>query len=688
MVDSDRHLGYRPHLDGLRALAVLLVIAFHAGFAAVPGGFVGVDVFFVLSGYLITRILVAELGPTDRLRIGRFYARRMRRLLPASALALAGIVVATHELLDRAQQQSIGRDIRWSALWAANWRFVDARIDYFAPGDVPSPVVHYWSLAVEEQFYLVWPALLFGLWLLLSRRSEAPTRRLVAVVGTIGVASAVASVVLTPSNATYYGTHTRAYQLLAGAVLALVLVRREQAPAPRSPSAPIATAVGAAGLAAIAVVAWRITGAANYPGWPALVVTAGTVAVVAMLESSTGTVLHRALGAGPPAAVGRVSYSLYLWHWPVLVFAPLVAERHDLPWVDGRPAMFAVMTALAVTSYLAFERPIRFRLLPSAPSGAVIAAGLVLSVLVAAFVPGRLYPGPADAVALAAITDLARPEPCPYFTDEWPRDAAAAEPCTWRAGGPFSVLLIGDSHAQMWSPAVDDIAERYDMTVLRVTRGGCPANDLTVYHLDDRAGSRIPDHECTAWRRDLYQRTIDDLDPDLVLVSTRSHILGVLDGDRYLLPSDERYLDVWAQAYERTLRWLGSGGAQVVVSQILPTLPERIPACLADHGLATKECDWAPSVDRKVPTFNDVIAGLPARVPGVMVVDPTPLACPEGTCSARIDGVIVHRDDNHLSRTWVTRLGPGLVALLRDAGVRFPPPAPAPAATGTAVPVD
>jgi peptidoglycan/LPS O-acetylase OafA/YrhL len=671
---TEPHLGYRAHLDGLRALAVVLVIAFHAGYAAVPGGFVGVDVFFVLSGYLITRLLAAELADRGRLRVARFYARRMRRLLPASALALAGIVVASVHLLDRAQQQPIAGDVRWAALWSANWRFVQARVDYFAPGDVPSPVVHYWSLAVEEQFYLVWPALLFGLWYLLARRAPRPTGALVVAVSTLAAASAVASIVLTPSDAAYYGTHTRAYQLLAGALLALVLVRRERtADAPRPAPAAWATAAAVVGLLLVGFVALTVDGAGSYPGWPALVVTAGTVLVIGALEAGAPGPVHRTLGFGPAAAVGRVSYSLYLWHWPVLVFAPLLALRWERTWLDDRPVMFAAMGVLATASYLAFERPIRFRLAPAARPRAVIGTGLALSSLVAVLVVWPLLPtGEDERVALAAVRDMARPEPCPYFADEWP-DPDDAEPCEWRAGGPFSILLVGDSHAQMWQPAIDVIAARHDLTVHRLTRGGCPANDVTVYHFDDVDGSKVADHECTAWRSRLYQRAVEELDPDLVLVSTRSHVLGVEVDGRFLGPRDEGHLALWTAGFERSLAWLTAGGAQVVVSEILPTLPERVPACLAEHGLGTKQCDWPASVDERVVPFNEAIRSLPALVPGVSVIDPTPLGCPAGMCSAFVDGVVVHRDDNHLSRTWVARLGGELQELLRGVGVAFPP---------------
>jgi peptidoglycan/LPS O-acetylase OafA/YrhL len=671
---TDSSLGYRAHLDGLRAVAVLLVIAFHAGYAAVPGGFIGVDVFFVLSGYLITRLLVTELTGRGHVRLARFYARRMRRLLPASALTLAGVVAASAYLLDRAQQLPIGSDVRWSALWMANWHFVQARADYFAPGDVPSPVVHYWTLAVEEQFYVVWPALLLALWALFARRARRPTAALVTAVAVLAGASAVASVVLTPSNAAYYGTHTRAYQLLSGALVALVLVRAGGAAERlrRVLTPPVATAVAGAGLVLLGACAVRIHGAGGYPGWPALVVTGATVLVLVALECGAPGPAHRLLGANAPAAVGRVSYSLYLWHWPVLVFAPLLATRWHHPWLGGRPAMFAAMGAFAMASYLLVERPIRFRVVPKAPSGAVIACGLALSSLVAVAIAPQLLPSGSDEhIALAAVRDLARPEPCPYFAADW-HDPATAVPCTWRTGGKYTVALVGDSHAQMWQPALDRIAEKYDLTIVRVTRGGCPANDVTVYHLDD-GGAKVPDHECTAWRAAMYPRLIADFHPDLVLVSTRSHVLGIQDHGSFLLPTDPRYLPLWTDAYVRSLRVLASGGARVLVSAILPSLPERVPACLAAHGLKTHLCDWPVTVDKRVGPFNDVIRGLPAQVPGVAAIDPTPLACPGGTCTAVIDGIVVHRDDNHLSATYVATLADRFEALLRGGGATLGP---------------
>ena len=212
-----RRDSYRPHLDGIRAVAVILVILFHLGYGWMPGGFVGVDVFFVLSGYLITGLLVDELARDGSIDLARFYARRVRRLLPAAVLVIAVVIVVTLGLLDRVDQAAVGPDATFSALYSANWRFGLVEGDYFAPGDVPSPLIHFWSLAVEEQFYVVWPALLLGLWALAGRRSGSRAAARVRRGRRPRLVSVALSVLLPAGPLTYYGTHTRAYQLLAGA---------------------------------------------------------------------------------------------------------------------------------------------------------------------------------------------------------------------------------------------------------------------------------------------------------------------------------------------------------------------------------------------------------------------------------------------------------------------------------------
>ena len=664
--------GYRAHLDGIRAVAVGLVILFHLGLRWVPGGFVGVDVFFVMSGYLITGLLLGEVATHGGVRFRRFYARRMRRLLPASALVLIVVMFGAAHLLDMVDQQSVGHEATWAALYAANWKFVAGNVDYFTPGDIPSPLVHFWSLAVEEQFYLVWPAVFALLWKGSTRRKGADaTGGLLAGIIAIGAVSVYLSLTLVPSPAAYYGTHTRAYQLLAGAALAVVARRlaHRLPTGPRARAAGTVTVVGA--LAALLWLSHHISNANNYPGVDALWVTFVSLVLIAALDLTPAGPTQRLFGSAPLASVGRLSYSLYLWHWPVIVFLPLLATRWDVRWLGGVAAMVVVMTTAAVGSYFLVERPIRFKLVPSVSPLRVVGVGLAVSVLVSVVGIPFLQPrDPFQAKALAAVKDLAEPGPCPYFREQW-GPTGSTEPCIYRKGGDTVVALVGDSHAQQWQPAFDEMADRYDLTVIRVTRRGCPANDITIYSYDDN-GLPHADVPCTQWRRRVYQRLIDQFDPDLIYVETRSHEWGIRTGDGDLDAGSADHLAVWAASWIPTLDILTRGTGQVVVARTTPNIDWRVPACLAEHGSGTTECDMPLANDVGVVPYNEVIDGLPKQVPGVTVVDPTPIVCPDEMCPAMIDGVIVHRDDDHVSASFARHVAGQFEAMLRNAGIELP----------------
>ncbi len=666
--------GYRPHLDGVRALAVVAVILFHLGYGWIPGGFVGVDVFFVLSGYLITGLLLAEAAERRTIALGRFYARRARRLLPASLLVLVAVMVGANALLDLVDQQAVGRDATWSALYAANWRFVRGGVDYFTPGDVPSPLQHFWSLAVEEQFYLVWPVLFLGLWRLSTRRRGVEaTGGLLAAVGVLAVASAALSLDLAGTNLGYFGTHVRAHQLLAGAGLAIA-ARRWRSRIPTGTGAGLAGGVLAgAGLVGLARLATTIDGADLYPGRAGLVVTLASLALIAGLDLAPPTGLSRAVGHAAPAAVGRLSYSLYLWHWPVIVFAPLVADAHGAPALAGRPAMVAATVALAGGSYLLVERPVRFRLAPQAPRPAVVAVGLALSVVVSvAGVPYLQPQGGFARSALAAVEDVAPAGPCPYFREQW-GPPSQSEPCVYRYGGPRTIGLVGDSHAQQWQPAIDRIAAEHDLTVIRLTRRGCPANDLTVQSYDDQGIVRT-DVPCSIWRDRVYAAMVERYDPAVIYVETRSHDwafeqLGPDGDERTVEADDPDHLDLWAEAWDPTLDVLTSGTGRVVVAETLPQMDLRVPACLAEHGADTDACDVPLADDARVVPYNEALRDVVAGRDEVTLVDPTPIVCPDGVCPAMIDGVVVHRDDDHISATFARARAGAFAWMLAAAGV-------------------
>lgn len=663
--------GYRPQLDGIRAFAVVIVVLFHLGFTWIPGGFVGVDVFFVLSGYLITGLLVDEATTSGTIRLRRFYARRSRRLLPASILVLVGVAVVAGPLFDAVQRQDLGWDLTWSALYSANWHFAAGGGDYFAPGDIPSPLVHFWSLAVEEQFYLAWPALTFVLVRGARRlRPRDPLGAVIAMVAGLATASAAAGVVLAGTPLTYYGTHTRAYQLLAGGLLALAIRRWPslRALGARRPRLGLA-AVPALGV--LGLLAHRIPDATRYPGWPGLAVTAATVVLLAALDLAPTAWPARAAGLAPLAAVGRLSYSLYIWHWPVIVLLPLVVQDRwpDATWLTGRPGMVAVTTALALTSYFLVERPVRFHLWPSAPPLRVAGVGITASLVVALVTFGVFQPrDPFRQQALRAVRDLAKPGACPYFAEDWPTDATDAEPCLYRDGSGPTIAFVGDSHAQQWQPALERLAARDDARLIRATRGGCPANDVVAVARNE-AGRIEADTACAAWRRHVFGEVVARYDPDVILVATRSHVRGLRVDGRDVAPSDPDHLRLWTQGWTWTLDTLSAQGAQVVVSEIPPTLPERVPACLIEHGEGTSACDFPVDGDADVVPYDEAIRALADPVAGVTVVDLTPLSCPDGICPAMVDGIIVHRDDNHLSATWVRHRADAFADVLRAAGV-------------------
>jgi hypothetical protein len=459
--------------------------------------------------------------------------------------------------------------------------------------------------------------------------------------------------------------------LLCGALVALIATGRQRAADRANAHGRVAVALVVASVLALVWLAHAIPSAADYSGRAALAVTVASVALLAGLELLPPGRVGRALGARPMAATGRLSYSLYLWHWPVFVFAPLLAARYGWGILRNRPFELVLVVVIALASYHLLEQPIRFRLWRRAPAPAVLFAGLALSATIAVVAVPWLGPtSDASREALAAVKDLARPvNDCPYFAQDWP-SAADSRPCLVRAGGPYTVALVGDSHAQMWAPTLDALARRFGFTFVTVTRGGCPANDILVYHLSDE-GQRTPDHDCSDWRDQTYRRLLADYHPNLVVMSTRSYVDGIVDGGRDVTPRDPAHLQLWSDGFVREARLLAGNGATVLVSEILPTLPQRVPACLAEHTSTTNRCDFPAAGDALRAAYNAAILALPSEVPNVRTFDPRTIVCPGDVCPARIDDVIVHRDDNHITATFATLVVDQFLALLRRAGIAF-----------------
>ncbi len=368
--------GFRDDIQGMRALAVLAIMAFHAGFSPYPGGFVTLDVFFVISGFLITALLLREIDRTGTLSLRRFYERRARRILPAATAATVGILIASWTWLSLVEADDAAADARWATLFAANIRFALEETDYFAADQPPSPFQHYWSLSVEEQFYAVLPLVLLACVLLATRvtgrsgRGPDPRRVIAAGLVAITLASFAWSVhaSATSPETAYFSTFTRTWEFGVGALLAIAAPRLG-----RDLTARARNLLAVLGLTAIAVACFVVTEATPFPGYAALLPVLGAGAVMvagAELGTRPTPLLQRALGVGPLRRIGDMSYSLYLWHWPVLVIATGHLGR-DLT-VRETALAFGAIFAVSWASYRFVEMPFRRGMPPRLGRGLVL----------------------------------------------------------------------------------------------------------------------------------------------------------------------------------------------------------------------------------------------------------------------------------------------------------------------------
>jgi peptidoglycan/LPS O-acetylase OafA/YrhL len=369
--------GFRPDIEGLRAIAVLLVVLDHAGVEPLAGGYVGVDVFFVLSGFLITSLLLREAERTGRPpSIRSFYARRMRRILPAATVVIIVIVVWAYASLGFIRGDQVATDARWTSAFAGNLHFALTGTDYLRSQDLPSPLQHYWSLGVEEQFYVVWPWVFV---LLASRWRGVRLRSALGVaLAAIFVSSLAWSYWQTQSNGTwaYFSPLTRAWELAAGALLAVGAPTVRRAPARL---AAIASWVGLAGIVISGVVFDTGT---PFPGIAALLPVASTALAIAGGTVSQRMNAESVLGTPPFQWLGRLSYSFYLWHWPLLVI-PAQAAGVSFP-LPTNLVLLGIALLLSAVTYRIVEGPVRFstflasRPLTSVAAGAVLVIGSIV----------------------------------------------------------------------------------------------------------------------------------------------------------------------------------------------------------------------------------------------------------------------------------------------------------------------
>ncbi|HKI40917.1 MAG TPA: acyltransferase family protein [Mycobacterium sp.] len=647
-----------PGLDGLRAIAVALVLVGHGGIAGVCGGFIGVDVFFVLSGFLITSLLLDELGRTGRIDLTGFWIRRARRLLPALMLMVLTVAAARGLLPDQALT-GLRNDAIAAFLWVANWRFVVQKTDYFTQGAPPSPLQHTWSLGVEEQYYFVWPVLLIGVTLLLAARARrhlglatvGGVRLAMFVIAAVGALASAAVAIALASDTTrdriYFGTDTRVQALLTGSAAAALLVRdwpslnRGWCLIGSRWGRRVARVLPLAGMAGLAAATHYATGSAREFRHGLLIgVAIAAVLVVAPVALEQRGAVARLLAWRPLVWLGTISYGVYLWHWPV--FLALNGERTGWAGLPLFAARCGATVAAAGVSWWLIEQPIRrwrparVPLLPLAAATVASAAAVTLLVVPVGTGPGLREPGlPPGVSAVAAVS----PSP-PGGSRPAPRDP----------NRPFTVSVFGDSIGWTWMhylPPTPGFAF-LDHTVI-----GCSLVRGTPYRyigqtLEQRA-------ECDGWpTRWSAQVSLDQPDVALLIIGRWETVDRVNEGQWTHIgdPTFDAYLN---GELERALNVVSSTGVRVVVA----TVPYSRGGEKPDGRLYPED-----QPDR-VNLWNTMLRKAVSHHAGVAILDLNKKLCPDGVYTAKVDGIKVRSDGVHLTPEGVKWLTPWLEESLR-----------------------
>lgn len=628
---------YRPDIDGLRALAVVVVIIFHASHDLLPGGFVGVDVFFVISGYLITSIILREID-AGTFTLAGFYARRCRRILPALVVVLSATWAIGRVALAEADFQMVGKHILGGSTFTSNillWR----ETGYFDIAAIRKPLLHLWSLGVEEQFYLVWPplAMLAVVW-----RGRPLALSFVLLTASIALAAG-----LPPSqgDATFYLLPTRMWELLTGAVL-LQMQPWVAASIARGSIRREATAI--AGLLLIGVVCFFEPGT----GRARIAWLAAPVAGAALVIAARDAWVNRRLLSNPGVVlIGLISYPLYLWHWPLLSMVTLLAGQTPMQQLQRlKYGAVALAFLLAWLTWRLVERPVRRLATQTAErprrNQHVLAFSAVVLIVFStvgwtSWHRGRVH----DVVAIAA--------------DEPLLDGAALFPGTdyHRVSTANAVLLlVGDSHSNHLVPGLVPEARAHGFGVSHVGWAGCLGVPLAVRLW----GSAELFKDCQATIASSSARFLDDPRVKIVLFAARAGMYSVgtdrsdavAEGGFVKMPTDARSRVLY-DGYSATMRRLEASGRRIALMLDVPELDFEPHYCVARLASATfmgNLCAIARhTVDERQAAYRDVISRLQREHPQLAVFDPVPLFCDTAWCYARRNGRMMYRDPNHLS---------------------------------------
>ncbi len=680
---------------------MLAVLCYHARLGFAPGGYVGVDVFFVISGFLITGLLIREFEAKGRLSLSRFYARRIRRLLPAASVVLLFSLAVIALVGPASSRAAFAGDSLAAAGYVSNWRFAARAVDYLAANDLPSPLLHFWSLSIEEQFYIIWPMLLLVL-IAVVRRTGWSFRRTFGVgLALVAVPSLLWSAGSTRVDASYafFDTRTRLWELALGALVAVA------APLWPRVSRRIGWVLGWTGIGAIGWSIATVTADTPWPGVVALVPTLGAAAVIVAGSVRARASVATPLSWDPLVRVGDMSYSLYLWHWPLLMAATYV--HGGFGW-RGSSAIVALSLLPAWLSQRFVEDPLRYATSLTRSVRRTFVLGLVaLAVVVGAGIavmwgtrsqPPQLRPStpisdvesPGDLESFAASVagpeggalafhggtvqptgvpdpDTITPVPASASADRSPANDLGCqvgndqgEPVMCAIGdteSSFRVVVVGDSKMAQWFSALDAIGRARGWRVESMTKASCPFSDAYPRHHGQRFLT------CEKWNQAIVADLLAN-PPDLLLTSQSAGTGYLVTGDSVTEPNAERAV------LGLTTRWavLRDAHIPVIVIANNPGEPDKnnVADCVARHRSSVDECDFDRALaDER--SSRSIMAQAIDESAWPRSIDLLDLICLRDTCPAVVGGVLVYRDNYHLTDSYVRTLTPDLADALDEA---------------------
>lgn len=670
---------YRNDIDGLRAVAILPVVFYHANVKGFEGGFIGVDVFFVISGYLITSLLLEEIRTTGSVNLASFYARRARRLLPALllvvlvALALGAITLTPVG----GEQKALGRSAIAALLFHSNFYFANKTGGYFDAPSESLPLLHTWSLGVEEQFYFIWPLIMVACIRVAGGRNFS--KYFIFSLGILFAVSLIYSYLATLGDSqtahfAFFMLTARAWELVIGALLAYAL------PHLSAPKPALGAALSALGVGAILFAATHFRAGMPYPGIAAIVPTVGTSAVIVGCTMAPDGLVRRLLSSRILVGIGLVSYSWYLWHWPLLVYGRMAATAETASVVGL--LLIALSFAFAVLTYLYVEQPIRTHRFTASFSELKILSAAAMAIIVAVGSAQGLVEyskylkehGPGYDYLTLAQKDVGwSRHRCLHDGDE---DFVALKPiksCIERPeGARHYIMLWGDSHADHYAGMLENVTKSHNLGILPRTMSGCPP--LLNVHIRTNGKDR---KNCDQFNREVFkeiQAGVASGEITAIVISARwtqyvgkPSIAGnpfyheLLDGDSPA--SDQPAL--LALGLSSTLKALSKLGVKILIIKPIPEQLHNVPNCLA--WKTAEQC--SVKLDRAEAhrsLAQNAIKTAISNVSGTQLWDPFGPMCDDEICLVKRDGIVMYRDDDHLSYSGAVWLSSKFMSTFAD----------------------